>query len=35
LAAIYPNRNHLPGTVRIFFNLLAERFVEHRQRMSQ
>jgi DNA-binding transcriptional LysR family regulator len=32
--AIYPNRSHLPGKVRIFIDLLAERFVEHRQWMS-
>jgi DNA-binding transcriptional LysR family regulator len=33
--AIYPNRSHLPGKVRIFIDLLAERFLEHRQWMSQ
>jgi len=32
--AIYPNRSHLPTKVRLFLDLLAERFAEHRQWMA-
>jgi DNA-binding transcriptional LysR family regulator len=32
--AVYPNRSHLPTKVRLFIDLLAERFVEHRVWMS-
>ena len=32
--AIYPNRSHLPTKVRLFIDLLVERFVEHRKWMS-
>ncbi|KQV83211.1 LysR family transcriptional regulator [Rhizobium sp. Root1220] len=32
--AVYPNRNHLPTKVRLFIDLLAERFIEHRVWMS-
>lgn len=32
--AIYPNRNHLPAKVRLFIDLLVERFAEHRKWMS-
>jgi DNA-binding transcriptional LysR family regulator len=32
--AVYPNRSHLPTKVRLFIDLLAERFTEHRKWMS-
>lgn len=32
--AIYPNRNHLPTKVRLFIDLLVERFAEHRKWMA-
>ncbi|NTF46226.1 LysR family transcriptional regulator [Rhizobium rhizogenes] len=32
--AIYPNRSHLPTKVRLFIDLLVERFAEHRKWMS-
>lgn len=32
--AIYPNRSHLPTKIRLFIDLLVERFVEHRKWMS-
>jgi DNA-binding transcriptional LysR family regulator len=32
--AVYPNRSHLPSKVRLFIDLLAERFVEHRKWMT-
>lgn len=32
--AVYPNRSHLPTKVRLFIDLLAERFVKHRVWMS-
>lgn len=32
--AVYPNRSHLPTKVRLFIDLLAERFVEHRKWMT-
>ena len=32
--AIYPNRTHLPTKTRIFIDLVAERFAEHRRWMS-
>ncbi|EPE97366.1 LysR family transcriptional regulator [Rhizobium grahamii] len=32
--AIYPNRNHLPTKVRLFLDLLVERFAEHRKWMT-
>jgi DNA-binding transcriptional LysR family regulator len=32
--AVYPTRSHLPTKVRLFIDLLAERFVEHRVWMS-
>jgi DNA-binding transcriptional LysR family regulator len=32
--AIYPNRAHLPTKTRIFIDLVAERFAEHRKWMS-
>lgn len=32
--AIFPNRNHLPTKVRLFIELLAERFQPHRKWMS-
>ncbi|WP_026283356.1 LysR family transcriptional regulator [Rhizobium sp. 2MFCol3.1] len=32
--AIYPNRSHLPTKVRLFLDLLAERFAEHRKWMA-
>jgi DNA-binding transcriptional LysR family regulator len=32
--AIYPNRNHLPTKVRLFIDLLADRFAEHRRWMT-
>ncbi|AYG60637.1 LysR family transcriptional regulator [Rhizobium jaguaris] len=32
--AIYPNRTYLPTKTRIFIDLVAERFVEHRKWMS-
>ena len=31
--AVYPNRSHLPTKVRLFIDLLAERFAEHRKWM--
>ena len=34
ISAIYPNRSHLPTKVRLFIDLLAERFVEHRKWMT-
>ncbi|NLS01670.1 LysR family transcriptional regulator [Rhizobium sp. P38BS-XIX] len=33
ISAIYPNRSHLPTKVRLFIDLLAERFAEHRKWM--
>ncbi|MBB5663047.1 DNA-binding transcriptional LysR family regulator [Rhizobium leguminosarum] len=32
--AVYPNRSHLATKVRLFIDLLAERFVEHRKWMT-
>ena len=32
--AFYPNRSHLPTKVRLFIDLLAERFAEHRKWMT-
>ena len=32
--AVYPNRSHLPTKVRLFIDLLVERFAEHRRWMS-
>jgi DNA-binding transcriptional LysR family regulator len=32
--AIYANRSHLPTKIRIFIDLLAERFAEHRKWMN-
>lgn len=32
--AVYPNRNHLPTKVRLFLDLLAERFAAHRKWMT-
>ncbi len=32
--AIYPNRTHLPTKVRLFVDLLVERFAEHRKWMT-
>ncbi len=32
--AVYPNRSHLPTKVRLFIDLLADRFAEHRRWMS-
>ncbi|UWM76665.1 LysR family transcriptional regulator [Rhizobium sp. WSM4643] len=32
--AVYPNRSHLPTKVRLFIDLLAERFAEHRKWMT-
>jgi DNA-binding transcriptional LysR family regulator len=32
--AIYPNRSHLPTKVRLFLDLLADRFAEHRKWMT-
>jgi DNA-binding transcriptional LysR family regulator len=32
--AIYPNRSHLPTKVRLFLDLLAERFADHRKWMT-
>jgi DNA-binding transcriptional LysR family regulator len=32
--AIYPNRNHLPTKVRLFIDLLAEGFSDHRKWMT-
>ena len=32
--AVYPNRSHLPTKVRLFIDLLVERFAEHRKWMS-
>jgi DNA-binding transcriptional LysR family regulator len=32
--AIYPDRSHLPTKVRLFIDLLAERFAEHRKWMT-
>lgn len=32
--AIYPDRTHLPTKVRLFIDLLAERFAEHRKWMT-
>lgn len=32
--AVYPNRSHLPTKVRLFIDLLAERFVDHRKWMA-
>ncbi len=34
ISAIYPNRSHLPTKVRLFIDLLAERFAEHRKWMT-
>ena len=32
--AVYPNRSHLATKVRLFIDLLAERFAEHRKWMT-
>ncbi|MBY5331509.1 LysR family transcriptional regulator [Rhizobium leguminosarum] len=32
--AVYPNRSHLPTKVRLFIDLLAERFAEHQKWMT-
>jgi len=32
--AIYPDRSHLPTKVRLFIDLIADRFVEHRKWMT-
>ncbi|NNH63515.1 LysR family transcriptional regulator [Rhizobium laguerreae] len=32
--AVYPDRSHLPTKVRLFIDLLAERFAEHRKWMT-
>lgn len=32
--AVYPNRSHLPTKVRLFIDLLADRFAEHRKWMT-
>lgn len=32
--AVYPNRTHLPTKVRLFIDMLAERFTEHRKWMT-
>ncbi len=32
--AVYPNRSHLPTKVRLFIDLLVERFAEHRKWMT-
>ncbi|MGO8057270.1 LysR family transcriptional regulator [Rhizobium johnstonii] len=32
--AVYPNRSHLPTKVRLFIDLLAQRFAEHRKWMT-
>jgi DNA-binding transcriptional LysR family regulator len=32
--ALFPERSHLPSKVRLFLDLLVERFVEHRKWMS-
>lgn len=32
--AVYPDRSHLPTKVRLFIDLLAERFAEHRRWMN-
>ena len=32
--AVYPNRSHLPTKVRLFIDLLAKRFAEHRKWMT-
>jgi DNA-binding transcriptional LysR family regulator len=34
ISAIYPNRAHLPTKTRLFIDLAAERFAEHRKWMS-
>ncbi|KAA0690568.1 LysR family transcriptional regulator [Neorhizobium sp. P12A] len=34
ISAIYPNRAHLPTKTRLFIDLAAERFAEHRRWMS-
>lgn len=34
ISAVYPNRSHLPTKVRLFIDLLADRFAEHRRWMS-
>jgi DNA-binding transcriptional LysR family regulator len=34
ISAIYPNRTHLPTKTRLFIDLAAERFAEHRKWMS-
>ncbi|MBB6484797.1 LysR family transcriptional regulator [Rhizobium lusitanum] len=34
ISAIYPNRSHLPTKVRLFIDLLVERFAEHRKWMT-
>ncbi|QWW68730.1 LysR family transcriptional regulator [Rhizobium sp. WYJ-E13] len=32
--AVYPNRSHLPTKVRLFLDMLVERFAEHRKWMT-
>jgi DNA-binding transcriptional LysR family regulator len=32
--AIYPHRHHLSSKVRLFIDLLAERFADHRKWMA-
>ena len=32
--AVHPNRSHLPTKVRLFIDLLADRFAEHRKWMT-
>lgn len=32
--AVYPNRSHLPTKVRLFIDMLTERFAEHRKWMT-
>ncbi len=34
ISAMYPNRSHLPTKVRLFIDLLVERFAEHRKWMT-
>jgi len=34
ITAVYPNRSHLPTKVRLFIDLLALRFAEHRKWMT-
>ncbi len=32
--AVYPNRSHLPTKVRLFLDMLVERFADHRKWMA-